>query len=295
MPRQRVDGIALGWEDDRAGLRLDPAWQTAVERDEELASAPGLCRLEHRAGRQAALDIHRVLIDQFNASFAEPPQELILDCDATGDLVHGHREGRFCHGYYDQYCFLPLYVFCGEPLLCAYLRPANQDAARHAWAILKRLAARLRQAWPGVRIVFRGDSGFCRWRMRAWCERHQASDIAGLAKNAALKPLAADAMEKAAQEYQQTGQKARWFTQFDHAASTWDKPRRVIARLEHDAKGANPRFILTHLPGAAPPLYEELSCARGEMENRIREQLQLFSGRASCSEVLSPAPEKQRG
>jgi hypothetical protein len=284
MLRQRVYGIALGWEDlnDHAGLRLDPAVQTAVERDSELASAPTLCRLEHRAGRQAALDIHRVLSEQFIASFVKPPQELILDFDATDDPVHGRQEGRFFHGYYDAYCFLPLYVFCGEQLLCAYLRPANRDAARHAWAILKLLVARLRQAWPGVRIVFRGDSGFCRWRMLAWCERHEVGYIAGLAKNDVLKRLAAGAMAQAAEASARTGEKARCFTEFHYAAKSWDKPRRVIARIEHDARGANPRFIVTNLPGEAQPLYEQVYCARGEMENRIKEQLQLFSDRASC-------------
>ncbi|HEX9843135.1 MAG TPA: IS1380 family transposase, partial [bacterium] len=263
-------------------LRLDPAVQTAVERDSELASAPTLCRLEHRAGRQAALDIHRVLSEQFIASFVKPPQELILDFDATDDPVHGRQEGRFFHGYYDAYCFLPLYVFCGEQLLCAYLRPANRDAARHAWAILKLLVARLRQAWPGVRIVFRGDSGFCRWRMLAWCERHEVGYIAGLAKNDVLKRLAAGAMAQAAEASARTGEKARCFTEFHYAAKSWDKPRRVIARIEHDARGANPRFIVTNLPGEAQPLYEQVYCARGEMENRIKEQLQLFSDRASC-------------
>ena len=284
MVRQRVYGIALGWEDlnDHAGLRGDPALQTAVERDEALASAPTLCRLEHRAGRQAALDIHRVLIEQFIASFAEPPEELILDFDATDDPVHGRQEGRFFHGYYDLYCFLPLYVFCGEQLLCAYLRPANRDAARHAWAILSLVVKRLREAWPEVKIVLRGDSGFCRWKMLRWCERRGVDYIVGLAKNDVLKRLAADAMAQAAEEHVRTGEKARCFTELDYAAKTWDKPRRVIARIEHDARGANPRFIVTNLPGEAKGLYEQVYCARGEMENRIKEQLQLFSDRTSC-------------
>ena len=284
MVRQRVYAIALGHEDlnDHAGLRLDPALQTAVERDRELASAPTLCRLEQRAERKAAWAIHEVLIDRFIASFDAPPEELVLDFDATDDPVHGKQEGRFFHGYYDEYCFLPLYVFCEDQLLVAYLRPANQDAATHAWAILSLLVNRLRAAWPNVRIVFRGDSGFCRWKMLAWAERKGVGYIAGLAKNARLKRLAAEAMAWAEAEHARSGQKARCFAEFDYAAETWDKPRRVIARLEHDAQGANPRFIVTNLPGDSRALYEELYCARGEMENRIKEQLQLFSDRTSC-------------
>jgi len=226
--------------------------------------------------------IHRVLVEQFIASFAEAPTELILDFDATDDPVHGHQEGRFFHGYYDEYCFLPLYVFCGEQLLVAYLRSAKRGAERHALAILSLLVRRLHAAWPEVRIVLRGDSGFCRWRMLAWCDRNGVQYIVGLAKNEALKRLAASGMAQAAERYAATGAKARVFTEFEYAASTWDKRRHVIARLEHDAKGDNPRFIVTSLPGEAQALYEKVYCARGEMENRIKEQPQLFSDRTSC-------------
>ena len=185
LVRQRIYGLAQGYEDlnDHDTLRHDLAWQTAVERDQPLASSPTLCRLENRADRQVAWAVHAVIVDQFIAAFAQPPTELILDFDATDDRVHGQQEGRFFHGYYGDYCFLPLYVFCGEQLLVSYLRPANIDAARHAWAVLKLLVGRLRAAWPKVKIIFRGDSGFCRWRLLRWCEAQEVGYIVGLAKN----------------------------------------------------------------------------------------------------------------
>lgn len=284
MLRQRVYGIAQGHEDlnDQDTLRHDLAWQTAVERDKPAASSPTLCRLENRAGREAAWAIHDILVEQFIASFAEAPGQLVLDFDATDDPVHGRQVGRFFHGYYDQYCFLPLYVFCGDQLLVAYLRPANGDAARHAWAVLALLVKRLRQAWPEVRITLRADSGFCRWKMLRWCDSHQVDYIVGVARNAVLQRKAGPGMAQAEAGHAETGEKARCFTEFDYAAKTWDKARRVIARLEHDARGANPRFIVTSLSGEAKALYEQVYCARGEMENRIKEQMQLFSDRTSC-------------
>ena len=181
--RQRIYGLALGYEDlnDHQGLRQDVAVQTALGRDQTLASSSTLCRWENRADRQVAWEIHEVLIAQFIESHKRPPRELILDFDATDDRVHGQQEGRFYHGYYDHYCFLPLYVFCGHQLLVSYLRPSKIDGAKHAWAILALLVKRLRQAWPGVKIIFRGDSGFCRWRMLRWCEGHRVGYIVGIA------------------------------------------------------------------------------------------------------------------
>jgi len=283
--RQRIYGLALGYEDlnDHATLRRDLAWQTALERDEELASSPTLCRLENRVNRKAAFAFHRVLVEKFIASFAEAPTELVLDFDATDDRVHGNQEGRAFHGYYGDWCFLPLYVFCGEQLLVSYLRPSNIDAARHSWAILKLLAQRLRQAWPEVKIVFRGDSGFCRWKMLRWCERHEVKYIVGLARNTRLQAMLQPLLMRAEAEHQSTKQKARLFTDLEYAAGTWDVPRRVIAKAEHTAQGSNPRFVVTNLEGNAQVLYDELYCARGEMENRIKEQqLGLFADRTSC-------------
>lgn len=172
--RQRVFGLCQVYEDlnDHDTLRDDPAVQTALERDTAAASSPTLCRFENRADREAAVAAQRILVEQFIASFKEAPAEMIFDFDATDDIVHGHQEGRHFSGYYDNYCFLPLYVFCGVQMLVAYLRPAKKDAALHAAAILKLLVIRLRQVWPGVRILFRADSGFCRPLLMSWCERN---------------------------------------------------------------------------------------------------------------------------
>ena len=199
---QRVLAIACGWEDlnDHAMLRNDLVLQLATNRqasasqgdvdpDRPLASASTLCRLENRIDRQTCVRINQLLVELFIESHNTPPTEIVLDFDATDDPVHGKQEGRFFHGYYDEYCFLPLYVFAGEQLLCAYLRPANIDGAKHAWAILALIAKRLRQAWPGVKIIFRGDSGFCRWKMLRWCDRHGVDYIVGLAKNSVLTKL----------------------------------------------------------------------------------------------------------
>lgn len=283
--RQRVFGLALGYEDlnDHDVLRHDLAWQTAVERDRTLASSPTLCRLENGADRQTAWRIHGILVEQFIASFARPPEEVTLDFDATDDPVHGHQEGRFFHGYYDHYCFLPLYVFAGDQLLAAYLRPSNIDGARHAWAVLKLLVKRLRQAWPEVRIILRADSGFCRWRLLSWCERQGLGYIVGLAKNARLNALAEPWMDQAKAAFEATGEPQRRFADLSYAAKTWDHERRVIARLQHGPKGRNPRYLVTNLEGRAQDLYDTLYCRRGEMENRIKEQqIDLFAERTSC-------------
>jgi hypothetical protein len=283
--RQRVYGLALGHEDlnDHTTLRRDLAWQTALGRDEDLASSPTLCRLENRVNRQAAFAFHRVWVEQFIASFREAPGELILDFDATDDRVHGQQEGRAFHGYYGDWCFLPLYVFCGEQLLVSYLRPGNIDAARHSWAILALLVKKLRQAWPEVKIIFRGDSGFCRWKMLRWCERNNVGYLVGLAQNARLRAMLQARMEQAEAEHERTKEKVRLFTDLNYAAWTWDVPRRVLAKAEHTDKGSNPRFVVTNLEGGAQALYDEVYCARGEMENRIKEQqLGLFADRTSC-------------
>ena len=285
MLRQRVFAIALGYEDlnDHGELRHDLALQTAVDRDTALASAPSLCRLESCAKPLWAWHIHQVLVDAFIASFDRPPEEIVLDVDATDDAVHGRQEGRFFHGYYDHYCFLPLYVFAGDHLLVAYLRPADIDPAKHALGILRLLVSRLRQTWPQTRLIVRADSGFCRWRLLSWCERHGLGYIIGLARNPRLVSLAQPAMARAEAAFGEYGGKQRHFAELSYGAKTWDRQRRVIARLEHGPRGANPRFVVTNLEGAGQALYDGLYCARGEMENRIKEQqLQLFADRTSC-------------
>ena len=283
--KQRLYGLALGYEDlnDHQHLREDLAIQTAVERDAVLASSATLCRWENRANREAAWRIHEVIVDQFIASFKRAPKKLVLDFDATDDVVHGKQEGRFFHGYYDHYCFLPLYVFCRDQLLVSYLRPSKIDGAKHAWAILALLVKRLRQVWPKVRIIFRADSGFCRWRMLRWCERHEVGYIVGIAQNKRLNAFIQPHLEAAAASFAESGRKVRWFTDLHYAAKSWDHPRRVIAKIEHTDKGSNPRYVVTNLKGEAQALYEKLYCARGDMENRIKEQqLDLFADRTSC-------------
>ena len=283
--RQRVYALALGYEDlnDHDTLRLDLAIQTALGRTQELASSPTLCRWENRADRKAAVRMHEVIVEQFIASFKRTPKKLILDFDATDDAVHGQQEGRFFHGYYDHYCFLPLYVFCDKKLLVSYLRPSKIDGAKHAWAILALLVKRLRQVWPQVKIILRADSGFCRWRMLSWCERNNVKYIVGIAKNKRLNALTAQLQREARDCYGQFGAKVRWFTDIHYAAGSWDCKRRVIAKIEHSARGSNPRYVVTNLKGDGQALYDKLYCARGDMENRIKEQqLDLFADRTSC-------------
>ena len=283
--RQRIYGLALGYEDlnDHDSLRHDLLWQTATDRTEELGSCSTLCRLENRAGRKEAWLIHQVLFEQFVASFSAPPKELILDFDCTDDRVHGMQVGRAFHGYYYDYCFLPLYVFCGEQLLVSYLRPSNIDPAKHAWAILAKLVRALRERWPEVKIILRADSGFCRWKMLRWCESHQVDYIVGIAKNERLKALSAKLEQRAERKYRKSGEKVRLFKRFKYKADSWDKKRCIIAKAEHTAQGANPRFVVTSLAGNAQQIYDQVYCARGEMENRIKEQqLGLFSDRTSC-------------
>lgn len=283
--KQRVFGLCQGYEDlnDHDSMRDDLTMQTALERDTAAASSPTLCRFENRADRAAAIAAHRIVVDQFIASFQEAPDELILDFDATDDLVHGNQEGRHFSAYYNGYCFLPLYVFCGEQLLTAYLRPASRDAALHAAAILKLLVRRLRQAWPNVRIVFRGDSGFCRPLLLSWCERNGVGYVVGLAKNSRLLALSAQWRDTAARTFATTQVSQRHFGEVFYAAGSWNRTRRVVVKAEHNAQGANPRFVVTNRAYPAQELYEHGYCARGNMENRIKEcQLGLFSDRTSC-------------
>ena len=296
MLRQRIFAIALGQEDlnDHQTLRVDPLLQLACERkvdqDQPLASPPTLCRLENRAMRPPLVEAAKVLVEAFVESHKTPPKELILDFDATNDSVHGHQVGRFFHGYYDEYCFLPLYVFAGSQLLVAYLRPADQDGATHAWAILSLLVKRFRQVWPGVKIIFRGDSGFCRWKMLRWCDRHEVSYLVGLAKNSRLEALARPLMVQAQALVNDPKDRPRVFGEFAYAAETWDKTRRILAKAEYlpgqspdDEAKENFRFLVTNLSAEAQPLYEQTYCQRGEAENRIKEQqLGLFADRTSC-------------
>ena len=285
LVRQRLYALALGYEDlnDHNHLREDLAIQTAVERDTSLASASTLCRWENRADRSTAWNLHEVLVEQFIASYRRAPKRLILDFDATDDAVHGKQEGRFFHGYYDHYCFLPLYVFCCDQLLVSYLRPSKIDPAQHAWAILALLVKRLRRQWPKVHILLRADSGFCRWRMLRWCERHDVDYLVGIARNERLTAKAKPFIDAAGQAFEFSRRKQRHFHVMYYAARSWDSRRRIIVKAEHTAQGSNPRYLVTNLKAKPQYLYDRLYCARGDMENRIKEQqLDLFAGRTSC-------------
>jgi hypothetical protein len=256
--------------------------QTAVGRAEPLASAPTLSRLETAATPEHAASLHEVLMQQFISSHAKPPKELVLVVDATHVPLHGEQERGHFHAYYDNYCYLPLYVFAGQDMLACVLRPSDRDPASVVSALIKRLLVPLRRAWPKTKIIVRADSGFCRPRVLQRLERWGVSYIIGLQKNSRLAQQLELAELALAEQYAARKTNQRMCGEFEYAAHTWDKPRRVIARLEHGEQGANPRFIVTDLPGSARALYERRYCARGEAENRIKEaQLDLFGRRAS--------------
>lgn len=294
MLGQRVIAIAQGYEDvnDHDTLRRDPALQIAAqcspESDDPMASPSTLCRLENRITRKTIVDLHQVMVDQFLDSYEKPPEEITLDLDATDDPTHGNQEGRFFHGYYRHYCFLPLYVFCGEQILCAYLRPSKIDAAKHSRAIVKLLVERIRQRWPGVTIVIRGDSGFCRWKLMRWCDNHDVKYIFGIGRNSVLARRNQCLMNEAEVRFLWTGEKQRLFGETEYAAKSWDRPRRVIMKAERMIQGENSRFVVTNLEGTPSSLYDNIYVQRGDMENRIKEQqLMLFADRTSCHDFLA--------
>jgi hypothetical protein len=310
---QRVYALALGYEDlnDHDDLRRDPLLATVVgkpdptgktrhrrcDRGKALAGKSTLNRLEltpvgaDKDSRYKKVvcrthDVERLFVTLFLQAHSRPPERIVLDLDATDDPIHGHQLGRFFHGYYKNFCYLPLYIFCGDHLLCARLRPADIDAAAGSVKQLQRIVAQVREAWPGVKVVIRGDSGFCREPIMSWCEANGVDYVLGLAQNTRLKAMIAAEQEQARVEFERTKEAARVFTDLQYRTlDSWSRERRVVAKAEHLAKGANPRFVVTSLEAddrAAKPLYEEDYCGRGEMENRIKEQqLHLFADRTS--------------
>jgi len=285
MIRQRVYGIISGNEDlnDHDHLKDDELFQSIACKDKALATSSTLSRFENSAVRQSCVVISKVIVESFIKTFSSAPKELILDFDATDDEVHGNQEGRFFHGYYDHYCFLPLYVFCGQKLLCSYLRPANIDGARHSWAILSLLVKRFRQEWPNVKIIFRGDSGFCRWKMLNWCEKNNVDYIVGVPSNKKLVKMTSRIAVKSRKKFKRLGKKSKLYTNIYYAAKTWNKRRKVIVKAEYTEMGSNLRYVVTSLKDKPKYLYEKIYCARGDMENRIKEQqLGLFADRTSC-------------
>lgn len=262
---QRLYGLCCGYEDlnDHDRLRHDPLLQTAVGKLTELASSPTLSRLETCADL-VALD--RVLVEPFIASQPRAPRELILDIDASDVPLHGDQELTQFHGYYDHYCYLPLYVFCGQAILARLLRPSRIDGAKHSAAVIKLLVTRLRQAWPKVRIIVRGDSGFCRQRLLRGCERHDVGYVIGVARNARLHNAVAVWEDELKVAFAETGIKPRRIHEFRYAADAWNIERRLITRREFGSQGHNPRFVVTNLEGTADALYDRLYCQRGEAD-----------------------------
>src|SRR4051794_12796575 len=311
---QRVYALALGYEDlnDHDDLRRDPLLATVVgkpdptgrarqrerDRGKALAGKSTLNRLEltpvgaDKDSRYKKVvcrthDVERLFVTLFLRAHARPPERIVLDLDATDDPIHGHQLGRFFHGYYKNFCYLPLYIFCGDHLLLARLRPADIDAAAGSVKHLERVVAQLREVWPEVKVVVRADSGFCREEILRWCEGNGVDYVIGLAQNTRLKGMTAAEQEQARVEFERTKEPARVFTDLRYRTlDSWSRERRVVAKAEHLAKGANPRFVVTSLAAegrAAKPLYEEGYCGRGEMENRIKEQqLHLFADRTSA-------------
>lgn len=285
MVKQRLYSMALGYEDvnDQNSLRHDKAIQALLNSEVELASPPTLCRFESYPNRKTAVQLHEVLFEHFISSHKIPPPEIILDFDATDDETHGTQDGAHFNGYYDHHCFLPLYVFCKDFPLVAYLRPSNQDGAKHAWAILSLLVKNIKKVWPDTNIIFRADSGFCRHRIFNWCEKNNVDYICGIGVNKRLAGLSEPYTSKVKEYFDHTQEKQRLFADFQYAAKTWKTERRVIVKAEYLTKGANPRYLVTSLHGDPQHLYEKVYCARGEMENRIKEQqLGLFADRTSC-------------
>ena len=306
---QRVFGIALGYEDlnDHEDLRHDPLMAVlagknipvGADGEPVLAGKSTLNRLEltptgadHDSRYKKIVARHSKIedffVDAFLQQHQQAPERIVLDLDATDDPLHGHQAGRFFHGYYKCYCYLPLYIFCGNDLLCAKLRPSDIDAAAGSVKQLDRIVSHIRQQWPDVKIVIRGDSGFCRESIMAWCEANNVGYLFGLAKNKRLQRIIGAELQQASELFAATGSASRVFKDFMYRTQkSWSRERRVVGKAEHLAKGSNPRFVVTNISVeefAAQALYEKEYCARGEMENRIKEQqLYLFADRTSAS------------
>ena len=305
MLAQRIYGLALGYEDlnDHEQLRHDPLLALLAgqrEPDQPLAGKSTLNRMELTPdGAKAAsadryhkityspAQLDALLVDIFLEAHSVPPAQIVLDLDATDTPLHGQQEERFFHGYYGEYCYLPLYIFCGEHLLCARQRASNQDASAGAREEVERIVGQIRRQGPQVQIILRADSGFCREELMAWCESQRVDYVFGLARNERLEAEIAALLAQAQNQHQQTKQAARVFGEFAYQTRTsWSCARRVVAKAEYLDKGPNPRFVVTSLGAetwAARELYEQLYCARGEMENRIKEQLSLFADRMSTA------------
>ncbi|KAA1259447.1 hypothetical protein LF1_19790 [Rubripirellula obstinata] len=313
----RVFGIAAGYEDanDHQQLRDDPAFHVAAQRsldqspgDDDyipLASPSTISRLENRIDKRTCFELHEILVQTFLDSYDEAPDEIVLDIDSTDDPVHGEQEKRFFNGYYDRYCFLPLYVFCGDQLLVSYLRSSGDGGAKHVRPIIKLLVGAIRQRFPDVKIIVRGDTDFSKPNLMRWCERNDVGYVLGFGVNSRIKQDMVYESIASHCEYKRTGKTARHFRWIKYRAKRWKTTRWIVGKSEHGNKGRNQRFVVTNLPelfcgpaatatqACSPCLdpekfYAERYCIRGEMENRIKEQqLFLFSDRTSCSKFVA--------
>lgn len=285
MVRQSVYSLCLGQEDlvDQRSLRHDIALQTVVGQDKPLASDSTLGRVARLATAQTNWKLNQILVDTYIESHkGRAPSEIVLDFDATDVQLHGTQEGRFFHGHYDGYCYLPLFVFAGKHPLCAILRPADRSPARGALAVLAGLVARLRHAWPQVRIVWRADAAYCRDHILHWCERNDVQYVVGLQPNSVLDKKSTGLRMEADERFLQTAQWQKLFDDFHYQAGKWKTERRVIVKAERNPLGPNTRYVVTNLPGGPDHVYAKVYCARGEMENRFKEtQADLFGSRLS--------------
>jgi len=302
MIRQRVFALALGYEDlnDHEQLRQDPLLGAMAGKAqpgaEPLAGKSTLNRMELGTGIATRYkkvtfwrdSVDELLVDVFLEAHPAPPQRIVLDIDTTDMALHGNQEGKFYHGYYKHYCYLPLYIFCGDHVLCARLRPSSMGPAVGSRKEVERIVRQIRQRWPEVEIILRGDSGFCSDELLTWCEQNKVDYVVGMARNQRVEGLIAGPLAEAKQQFEATQQPARIFVEFEHETlkGTWSKKRRVVAKAEYIDGKSNPRFIVTSLDPERwekQKLYEELYCARGDMENRIKEQFVLFADRVSAS------------
>jgi hypothetical protein len=288
--KQRIYAIAAGYEDvnDHDQLRHDLCFQTAVCREVSLASSSTMSRFENAVDRQSQLDISKQLVDQFIDQHATPPKEIILDFDPTDNILYGHQEKGHYHGYYREYCYLPLHVFCGDDLLVSLLRSSNIDGSKYAGAILRLLVNRIRTAWPEVKIIFRGDCAFARKHILYWCEQNNVDYIVGIASNKRLQRMAKTLTDQAEKQYQVTGEKQRLFDEFNYAADSWNRSRRIVAKAEYHDKGDNLRFVMTTLKQVPDVIYDDHYCPRGNMENGIKQlKLDFYSDKNSCKNFLA--------
>jgi hypothetical protein len=288
--KQRVYSLISGHEDlnDHDILRDDRLYQTLIGKDEALASSSTISRLERDISLTNNIESQSILVNSFIASYKQAPDSIVLDFDPTDFTLYGNQEGRSYHGYYKDYCYLPLIVTCDNHVLAAYLRPSNIDGAKHVWAILSLLVKHIRKSWPDTKITFRADSGLCRHKILNWCERNSVDYIVGLAGNNVLNKKSASLQESVKSNFEKTHTPQKEFTSFQYAASTWKCSRKVIAKCEHNAIGSNTRYIVTNIQGKDSELYKDIYCKRGDMENRIKEvQLDMFGDRMSSSSFTS--------